>query len=148
MGALWLSYFYGPGASIEQFESPENRVSLGADTGKFGLRGTEIDFGLNETTERTHQSYAQNLVEILKAAGCKEDSISVEIDGPTGAHAASACRMSSSDTDGVVDGNLRVHGTDNLYVCSNAVYPNVTATNPTLTVGALAVRLAEHIGTA
>ncbi len=53
--------------------------------------------------------------------------------------------MSSSDTDGVVDANLRVHGTDNLYVCSNAVFPNVTAVNPTLTLGALAVRLAEHI---
>ena len=135
-------------ASLEQFESPENRVSLGADTAKFGLRGTRIDFGVNEVTKKTHQSYAQNLIEILKAAGCDEDSINVEIGGPTGAHAASTCRMSSSDTEGVVDENLRVHGTDNLYVCSNAVYPNVTATNPTLTVGALAVRLAEHIDTA
>jgi len=55
--------------------------------------------------------------------------------------------MSSSDAGGVVNKNLKDHGTDNLYVCSNAVYPNVTAVNPTLTVAALAIRLADHIGT-
>jgi choline dehydrogenase-like flavoprotein len=54
--------------------------------------------------------------------------------------------MSSSDVDGVVDPDLQVHGTDNLYVCSNAVFPSIAAANPTLTVSALAVRLAEHIG--
>jgi choline dehydrogenase-like flavoprotein len=135
-------------ASIEQFESSENRVGLGANTDRLGLRGTEIDFGVNEITRKAHQTHEPNLVAVLKAAGCKEDSINVEFIKPDGAHATSTCRMSSSDTDGVVDKNLRVHGTDNLYVCSNAVYPNVTAVNPTLTLGALAVRLAEHIDTA
>ena len=57
------------------------------------------------------------------------------------------CRMSASDADGVVDANLRVHGTENLYVCFNAVFPRITAVNPTLTLGALAVRVAEHIDT-
>jgi choline dehydrogenase-like flavoprotein len=132
-------------ASIEQFESPENRVGLGANTDSFGLRGTEIEFGVNEITRKAHQTHAQNLVEVLKAAGCKEDSINVVFIKPDGAHATSTCRMSGSDANGVVDKNLRVHGTDNLYVCSNAVFPNVTAVNPTLTLGALAVRLAEHI---
>ena len=42
-----------------------------------------------------------------------------------GAHATSTCRMSASDADRVVDHDLLVHGADNLYVCSNAVYPNV-----------------------
>ncbi len=135
-------------ASIEQFESPENRVGLGADTDRFGLRSTELDFGMNEITKKANQTHAQNMVEILKAAGCKEDSINVEFIKPDGAHATSTCRMSGSDADGVVDRELRVHGTDNLYVCSNAVYPNVTGVNPTLTLGALAVRLAEHIDAA
>ncbi len=132
-------------ASIEQFESPENRVGLGGNTDRFGLRSTEIDFGVNEITKKANQTHAQNMVEILKAAGCKEDTISVVFIKPDGAHATSTCRMSGSDADGVVDKDLRVHGMDNLYVCSNAVYPNVTAVNPTLTLGALAVRLAEHI---
>ena len=135
-------------STIEQFESPENRVRLGASKGKFGLPGTIIDFGVNEITRKGLQAHAQNLFRILKAAGCKEDSINTNIEKPDGAHLTSSCRMSGSDTDGVVDKNLRVHGTDNLHVCSNAVFPNVTATNPTLTLGALAVRLAKHIATA
>ena len=135
-------------ASVEQFESPENRVRLGGtNTGKFGLPGTVIDFSVNEITRKVLQTHAQNLKRILKAAGCKEDSIKASLGKPTGAHLTSTCRMSSSDTDGVVDKNLQVHGTDNLYLCSNAVFPNGTAINPTLTLGALAVRLAHHIAT-
>jgi len=88
----------------------------------------------------------QTFVEILKTAGCREDSIESYAGDPDGAHASSTCRMSSSDVDGVVDPDLQVHGTDNLYVCSNAVFPSIAAANPTLTVSALAVRLAEHIG--
>ena len=134
-------------ASIEQFESPENRISLGDNTDKWGLPGTTIEFDINETTIKALHGHSQNLIKILKTAGCKEDSITTSIGGPTGAHLTSTCRMSGSGADGVVDRNLRVHCTDNLYVCSNAVFPNVTATNPTLTLGALAVRLAEHIET-
>lgn len=135
-------------SSVEQFESPENRVSLGAGTTRHGLRTTKIEFGVNEITQRALETHRQNLIKVLKAADCKEESINSVLIKPDGAHATSTCRMSGSDTDGVVDKNLRVHGTDNLYVCSNAVYPNVTAVNPTLTLGALAVRLGQHIGAA
>ncbi len=135
-------------ASVEQFESPENKISLGDNTDKWGLRTTKIEFGVNEVTKKANQTHEQNLIKILKAADCTEDSIRTEFIKPDGAHATSTCRMSDSDSDGVVDKNLRVHGTDNLYVCSNAVYPNVTAVNPTLTLGALAVRLADHFTTA
>ena len=47
--------------------------------------------------------------------------------------------MSASDADGVVDRDLRVHGAENVFVCSNGVFPNVTAVNPTLTLAALAI---------
>jgi choline dehydrogenase-like flavoprotein len=46
----------------------------------------------------------------------------------------------------VVNGNLQVHGMENLFVCSNAVFPNLGAVNPTLTLTALAIRLAAFLG--
>ena len=55
-------------------------------------------------------------------------------------------RMSSSARDGIVDLDLKLHGMDNGYVCSGAVFPTSSFSNPTHTVLALAVRLAEHIG--
>ncbi len=136
------------GGEMEQFESLENRVSLGSGMTRHGLPTTTIEFGVNETNIKTRQEYVQAFVKILKTAGCNEDKIETGVLNPDGAHASSTCRMSSSDSDGVVDPNLRVHGTDNLYVCSNAVFPSVAAANPTLTVSALAVRLAEHLGAA
>lgn len=135
------------GGEMEQFESPENRVSLGNGTTRHGLPTTKIEFGVNETNNKTRQEYVQTFVEILKEAGCKENDIETGVLNPDGAHASSTCRMSESDTDGVVDPNLRVHGTENLYICSNAVFPSVAAANPTLTMSALAVRLAEYLGT-
>ncbi len=134
------------GGEMEQFDSPENRVSLGSGTTRHGLPTTEIEVGVHEVNIKTRQEHVQTFVEILKAAGCKEDSIETDVMNPDGAHASSTCRMSSSDADGVVNPDLQVHGTDNLYVCSNAVFPSIAAANPTLTVSALAVRLAEHIG--
>lgn len=136
------------GGEMEQFDSPENRVSLGSGTTRHGLPTTEIEVGVHEINIKTRQEHVQTFVEILKTAGCTEDSIEGDVMNPDGAHAASTCRMSSSDGDGAVNPNLQVHGTDNLFVCSNAVFPSIAAANPTLTVAALAVRLAEHIGAA
>ena len=61
-------------------------------------------------------------------------------------HAACTCRMSSDPSGGVVNKDLQVHGMDNVLVCSNAVFPNLGAVNPTLTLTALALRLADSLG--
>jgi choline dehydrogenase-like flavoprotein len=109
------------------------------------LRATQIEFTPGESTAKALETHTQNLLKILRAAGCSEASLFHQLIKPDGAHAVSTCRMSGSESDGVVDGDLRVHGTENVFVCSNGVFPNVTAVNPTLTVAALAVRLAEHL---
>ncbi len=133
------------GGEMEQFESPENRVTLGRGTTRHGLPTTDIQVGVHEINLQTRQEHVQTFVEILKTAGCKEDSIETGFANPDGAHASATCRMSRSDADGVVDPNLQVHGTDNLYVCSNAVFPSIAAANPTLTLAALAVRLGDYL---
>jgi choline dehydrogenase-like flavoprotein len=46
---------------------------------------------------------------------------------------------------GVVDANCRVHGVGNLYVAGAAVYPTSGSANPTLTLVALSLRLADHL---
>jgi choline dehydrogenase-like flavoprotein len=40
---------------------------------------------------------------------------------------------------------LRVFGTNNLHVVGSAVFPHQGAANPTLTIAALALRLASHL---
>ena len=51
--------------------------------------------------------------------------------------------MASDPKAGVVDANLKVHGTDNLFVAGAGVYPTCGFQNPTITAMALGIRLAD-----
>lgn len=68
-------------------------------------------------------------------------------------HAAGTLRMpyrsshnSAFDFETVVDQDLRVAGTQNLYVCDMSVMPFSSAANPVRTLVALALRLSRHFG--
>jgi choline dehydrogenase-like flavoprotein len=60
------------------------------------------------------------------------------------AHEVGTLCMADGGT-GVVDENLRFLGYDNLFACDNSVFPSSPAANPTLTLTALALRLARHL---
>jgi choline dehydrogenase-like flavoprotein len=60
-------------------------------------------------------------------------------------HHMGGMRMSTSDTTGVVDPNLRLNGLANAYICSSAVFPSSGFSNPTHTLLALAIRLCDHL---
>jgi len=62
-----------------------------------------------------------------------------------GWHHMGTTRMSADPKQGVVDANCRVHGLANLYIAGAAVYPTAGAVNPTLTLVALSLRLADHL---
>jgi choline dehydrogenase-like flavoprotein len=74
-----------------------------------------------------------------------EASVREYLGGTAGYHQVGTTRMSHSPDDGVVDANLRVHGTENLYVASTSVLPTSSQANPTLTGIALGMRLAEQL---
>jgi choline dehydrogenase-like flavoprotein len=57
------------------------------------------------------------------------------------AHEVGTLRMADNGT-GVVDAELRFLAYDNLYACDNSVFPTSPAANPSLTLAALALRLA------
>jgi choline dehydrogenase-like flavoprotein len=59
-------------------------------------------------------------------------------------HPAGALPMSSAP-DGPIDPDCRVRGHHNLYCVSSAVFPLAGSANPTMTVVALARRLADHL---
>jgi choline dehydrogenase-like flavoprotein len=53
--------------------------------------------------------------------------------------------MADDARHGVVDRDCRVHGVDNLYIAGSSVFPTAGFANPTLTILALTLRLAEHL---
>ncbi len=60
-------------------------------------------------------------------------------------HHMGGARMSAAAAQGVVDTNLQVWDTPNLYVCSSAIFPTSSHSNPTLTLLALGLRLSDYI---
>ena len=60
-------------------------------------------------------------------------------------HHCGGLRMSVDPDKGVVDGNLRVHGMENLYVAGAATFPSSSFANPTFTAIALTLKLADHL---
>ena len=54
-------------------------------------------------------------------------------------------RMHADPREGVVDADCRVHAVPNLYIAGSSVFPTGGYANPTLTIVALALRLADHL---
>ena len=53
--------------------------------------------------------------------------------------------MAATPRSGVVDSNCAVFGLPNLFIASSAVFTTGSHANPTLTIVALAARLAGHL---
>jgi choline dehydrogenase-like flavoprotein len=62
-----------------------------------------------------------------------------------GFHQIGTTRMSTNPEDGVVDGQLGVHGVNNLSVVSSSTFVTSGQANSTLLIVMLAMRLAEHL---
>jgi choline dehydrogenase-like flavoprotein len=60
-------------------------------------------------------------------------------------HHLGTTRMHGEPAYGVVDADCKVHGVPNLYIAGGSVFPTGGFANPTLTIVALAARLAVHI---
>ncbi|AFZ34471.1 glucose-methanol-choline oxidoreductase [Stanieria cyanosphaera PCC 7437] len=61
-----------------------------------------------------------------------------------GWHQAGTCRFGSDPTKNVLDLNCRTHDVENLYVVDGSFFPAMGAVNPTLTIIANALRVADH----
>ena len=62
-------------------------------------------------------------------------------------HHMGTTRMDANPKRGVVDTDCRVHGVSNLFIASGSVFPTCSFANPTLTIVAIALRLADHLKT-
>jgi choline dehydrogenase-like flavoprotein len=61
-------------------------------------------------------------------------------------HHLGTTRMHADPRQGVVDPDCRVHSVDNLFIAGCSVFPTYGASNPTLSIVALALRLADKLG--
>jgi choline dehydrogenase-like flavoprotein len=133
----------------EQPPVPESRVYLSRDTDRLGLNRLVLDWRIPESVHRS----LHRLQELLRDALARHRLGTLEpgtgVPHYTDAsHHMGTTRMSATPNAGVVDPNCRIFGVRNLYVAGSAVFPSAGHANPTLTIVALSLRLAEHLSSA
>jgi choline dehydrogenase-like flavoprotein len=131
---------------IECEPSPANRISLSQQRDTFGNPGAQLTLDFTDVDRRTI-AYTERLIwQLLAQFGVTKARV------VTGTlswahHHMGTCRMGDNPRTSVVDRDLRVHGTPNLYVAGSAPFVTSGVSNPTLTITALSLRLAEHLTT-
>ncbi len=144
----------------EQEPNPESRITLTEAQDDFGMprlnlhwQFTQLDkqtiknsaFGAAKAFAETNSGRVRLqkwlLEEDMHVPGYGEGTASI-IAGP---HHMCTTRMSDDPKEGVVDKNLKVYGTDNLYMGGSSVFATGGFSNPTFTIVQLSLRLAEHL---
>ncbi len=134
--------------TLQTFSHFDNRVTLAGGKTRFGLHRTRIHTPVPAYSKRRSQFYLQWMQSLLEDSGftpISEQKWGRGIYPQRGDHAMCTTRIAETEASGVVDSNLKVFGTENLYILSNAVFPSGAAVNPTLTLIALGYRFADHL---
>jgi choline dehydrogenase-like flavoprotein len=138
----------------EQRPDGASSIALSDERDSLGLLRTRLDWRIDAEELRTMRAFVEvagralsGIAEVIPDAGLMHgDGAEFVARCSDGLHHMGGMRMSVSPAHGVVDTHCRVHGTRNLYTVSGAVFPTSGYSNPTHTVLALAVRLADHLG--
>lgn len=139
----------------EQTPLVESRIRIDATrTDSSGLPKVILDWRLGSLELESIRNFALRCRGALEAAGLArlevpDDLMNLE---PRFLetlhdtyHQSGGARMGFSAQDGVVDRNLRVFGTDNLYVAGAAVFRTNSNANTTFTALAFVTRLVDHL---
>lgn len=154
--------------TLDPAPNPESRVTLGRERDALGLPEVELRWQLTAADERGMAALARSVAAELARLGLARVQLHPALADAEGGwaragnlvghgiapeapemhiswHHMGTTRMAASPRQGVVDADCRVHGLANLYVAGSSVFPTTGNANPTLTIVALALRLADRL---
>jgi choline dehydrogenase-like flavoprotein len=120
----------------EDLPQPENRVQLSAEG--------QIIVHYSSSNIKAHHQFQQTFKRVLHRAGFPfifSASVPLQVMN----HQAGTCRFGQDPQTSVLDVNCKAHDLDNLYIVDSSFFPSISATNPTLTIAANALRVADHL---
>jgi choline dehydrogenase-like flavoprotein len=147
----------------EQAPNPNSRITLSDERDSLGMPRIALDWQMSgidkHSITRLMSAFDGELQRlglgaVEPATWLADDSKHWETDPLVsnhsigGYHHMGTTRMATIANNGVVDENCRVHGVENLYIAGSSVFPTGGWANPTLTIIALAIRVADRIKTA
>jgi choline dehydrogenase-like flavoprotein len=137
---------------IEQAPNPNNRVMLSAKRDTFGQSKVELHWHLNSIDIENAVQVQEIWAEEFEKAGFGQlqfarDRQDWKFEKTAMHHHMGTTRMHHDPQQGVTDANCKVHGISNLFIAGSSVFPTAGYANPTLTIIALSLRLADHVKT-
>jgi len=145
----------------EQAPNPESRVVLSAQRDALGSPRADLDWRLSAIDKHTARVIARVFDGEFRRIGVGgvtpgawlgnddpqwPEDLTVGNHPLANYHQVGGTRMGATPATGVVDGDCRVHGYENLHIAGSSVFPTSGWANPTLTIVALAMRLGDHLG--
>lgn len=143
---------FGFHSVLEPAPDAESRVTLADTRDRFGCPQARVHWRVGTLEYRTHLRMLGALKQAIETAGVgtvEFDDAMPEDKWREGLawcwHHMGTTRMHPNPRQGVVDADGRVHGMHNLYIAGSSVFPTGGHDMPTLTIAALALRLADHV---
>jgi choline dehydrogenase-like flavoprotein len=133
---------------VEQSPDPDNRVVLGEARDAFGCPKAELHWRFTDLDRARMERSKQLFAAAFERAGLgRLERLGGDFFSASTHHHMGTTRMDADPREGVVDADLKVHGVANLSVAGSSVFPTGSYANPTLTIVALSVRLANYLRT-
>jgi len=137
---------------FEPVPNPDSRITLSDKTDALGMRRPRVRWALADEDRHTVRETMRLLAAEAGRSGygrvrsfVEEEDWAWPADTFGGRHEMGTTRISEDPRRGVVDKNCRVHGLSNLYVAGSSVFPTSGSGWPTMTLIAMALRLADHL---
>jgi choline dehydrogenase-like flavoprotein len=137
---------------VETAPNPDSRITISERRDFLGMNRINLDWCLTNRDLESSNSCRKLLFDEIKSLGYGVNEIDLELDDSGWPYAMTAAkhhmgttRMHSIPKKGVVDPDCKVHGIENLYVTGSSVFPTSGCANPTFTIIALTLKLADHI---
>ncbi|AWN73206.1 GMC family oxidoreductase [Legionella anisa] len=121
-----------------------NRIKPSDSVDNYGIPQVDIHYTSSETTLARMKKMAEFGRKVLRRASSTHITEDFSNDG-TGIHYAGTSRMGNDEKESIVDANLKTFAHNNLYLCDGGVIPHLPDKHLTLTIMALADRLATHL---
>ena len=138
----------------EQKPRAESRIRISEERDRLGMPVCIVDWKIGEEEHETLRKFAAVVDKCLCGVGIRSLKWSPEITQQGDSwmecaadtfHMMGGTRMGTVPASSVVDGNLRVHGIENLYIASCSTFPTGGSSNPTFTLMAMTLRLKDRI---
>jgi choline dehydrogenase-like flavoprotein len=135
----------------ETAPNPNSRVTLSNETDQFNCNRVVLNWVLSSIDTYSIRRGYEIIGQEVGRSGLGRLKISSppqfesEKDYWSQHHHMGTTRMHIDSKKGVVNANCQVHGVSNLFIAGSSVFPTSSSATPTLTIIALAVRLADHI---